>query len=347
MKINEFNDKNILFVRSSFIGDFIVVIPFIEYLVSNGIDKNNLHFLIINNNGYNPLSALFGDYFKQNTIIFNKSEPFLKSFWTVKKKLSEMKIDLVFYLPFSKKVFLNEIKKYFFTKVLLPTKRIYGFQLFNSNKILVSQYISLFYDYRIENTELKSNYMEFLGIKQKRISDKYKIAIYSNSKLEMKKWPIENYIKLINMILDTSDDIEVCLIGSVEDRLWNDDLISMLNYNNRVINIAGKYNIRETIELLSGFNLLIANDGSPIHFATIAGLPTIGLYTYKEPLGVWDPINKNCISFRFDVDCKECYKEFCEQPVCLMNIPVDVVYNEVKRRLNKSCDSTNILQVLR
>lgn len=347
MKINEFKDKKILFVRSAFIGDFIVVIPFIEYLVSNGIDKNNLHFLIINNNGYNPVGALFGDDFKQNTIIFNKSEPFLESFWTVKKKLSKMKIDIVFYLPFSKKVFFNEIQKYFFTNVLLPTKRIYGFKFFNSNKILASQYISLFHDYRIENTEIKNNFMEFLDIKPSRISDKFKIAIYSNSKLEMKKWPIENYIKLISMILDTSDDIELYLIGSVEDYLWNDNLISMLNYNNRIINTAGKYNIRETIELLSGFNLLIANDGSPIHFATIAGLPTIGLYTYKEPIGVWDPINKNCISFRFDVDCKECYKEFCEQPVCLMNIPVNVVYNEVKRRLNQFSDTNNSIQVLR
>ena len=60
LKLNK--DDELLVFRSAGIGDFLVVLPFINYLVNIiGIPKEKIHFVVINNQNQNPFELIIDE----------------------------------------------------------------------------------------------------------------------------------------------------------------------------------------------------------------------------------------------------------------------------------------------
>jgi heptosyltransferase-2 len=104
---------------------------------------------------------------------------------------------------------------------------------------------------------------------------------------------------------------------------------------NRVINLAGKTNLRELLALIQGCNVLLTNDSGPMHIASALKVPLLALFGSTSdvrtgPYGVHKTLHKH-------VECSPCYKRVC--PIdfrCMTRIEVDEVYRELQQLLKQS-----------
>lgn len=97
----------------------------------------------------------------------------------------------------------------------------------------------------------------------------------------------------------------------------------------RVINLAGKTNIRELMALIQACDIFLTNDSGPMHIASALGTPLLALFgstsdTATGPYSGGQVIHKH-------VECSPCYKRTC--PIdfrCMTRIEVDEVYRELQ-----------------
>ena len=94
------------------------------------------------------------------------------------------------------------------------------------------------------------------------------------------------------------------MIGSELDNHYNQRFLKKYELSD-VTNLSGKLNLRELIIFLENSNLIVTNDGAPIHLAAITKCKILGIYSYFNELKsgsqirTWDPvISKSYITVR-------------------------------------------------
>jgi ADP-heptose:LPS heptosyltransferase len=342
MFVNKFpdikNTDNVIFVRSAFIGDWIVIVPFINYCIEKyRLDFSQIYFVIINNKNFNPVKYILSEDHEvaQKTYVVNSS---LLGLLPSISKIRELNKNTksrnhVVYLPFAREGFLSALKKFILSIAIFGYKgKYWGFKpQFSSDFKPESQYLSLFHHYGIEKYTLGQD--NLIKINRKNniynpVNSVRRVGLYINSKLPTKIWDKKNYL---NLILDLNSKMQTkfYLIGSSDDAAYNNDFLNLysdqLKYTD-IINLAGTLSISETLVNFIDLDILICNDGAPSHLAGLVNLPVITLFTFKEPVGSWESLlGENHIAIRSDVSCKHCYKEFCDRPICISDISVDTV----------------------
>ena len=326
-----------VYIRSGFIGDLLVCLPYIIFdITQQKIPIENVGFIILQTNKiskskiqlvvYNSIKSIFGDNhpFSEKTIIIQNYS--IYGLLKAKKKFSTIfKKPVYEYLPFSKESKFNiSIKKHLF-KILGLKLIIKNIQTKVENEFNKNEYKHLFLnenDFKIGVSLLQST-PQFLGeCKSIIVNDEKYILVYPNSQLELKKWPIENYIEVISYFVGFLK-LKVYLIGGMFDYDYNNLVIESLHMKDttRVINLAGKLSIRDNIELAKNASLFIGNDGGPMHMAAIFGTPIISIFSYKDELGIWDPVlSRSYILLRGNVDCKICNFSYCENNMCITKV---------------------------
>lgn len=332
------SSDRVVLVRSAYLGDFAVCIPFIKYLTEDlGLQRDNIFFVIINDGQVNPVELFFGkNYFPTGNIFLLDSAPARVASRAVSLRAAlKGRCEHILYLPFQKESRPSLWKKSLLLKFIFGFPRpIRGLAGHEGPDISISQYQSLLDFYGAQPTS-SSSYLEFLSISNAQYpkvdsllltsGSSRKVAIYPHSKLAMKIWPARYYLQTIRYLVE-NHHAHIFLIGGDEDRVYNDMIMSE-SLVTCITNLAGKLTIRETILFLSGMDLLIGNDGAPLHMAALANTPVIGLFTGKVPLGMWDPVlSSRMTTIQKLVACRECYRVKCAEPICLTGIePIDVM----------------------
>jgi heptosyltransferase-2 len=101
----------------------------------------------------------------------------------------------------------------------------------------------------------------------------------------------------------------------------------------RVVNLAGKTNLRELMALIQACTVLLTNDSGPMHMSAALGTPLLALFGSTSdvktgPYNIGKVIHKR-------VECSPCYKRVC--PIdfrCMKRIEVDEVYDEIQKILS-------------
>ncbi|MGC8593992.1 MAG: glycosyltransferase family 9 protein [Candidatus Kryptoniota bacterium] len=119
------------------------------------------------------------------------------------------------------------------------------------------------------------------------------VAVHPGSRGSAVNWPMENFKSLVEALTKVSG-ISVILTGSVDERILCENVRAG---NKNAINTAGLFNLPELIALLSKATFLVSNSTGPIHIASCAGTPVIGLYPNSKPMNPqrWAPIGKDKI----------------------------------------------------
>lgn len=149
-----------------------------------------------------------------------------------------------------------------------------------------------------------------------------------------RQWFIDKWEKLARLVLQDRDTA-IVLTGSPAERAMTKQLEEKIN-NPRLINLAGKFNIREAAALISKLDILITPDTGPLHVAAALKTPTIGLFA------VASPINSNP---DFDIDihkfikkprtCSPCVGKKCKFQKCMLQIDEIEVYKIVQEIFDK------------
>lgn len=84
----------------------------------------------------------------------------------------------------------------------------------------------------------------------------------------------------------------------------------------------------DLVNTLAGARVVVAADTGPAHLAAATGVPTVTLYGPKDP-SVLAPLGPRTRTVRADVRCSPCSLRSCPDPICMSELSVEQVADEV------------------
>ncbi|HOL47353.1 MAG TPA: glycosyltransferase family 9 protein [bacterium] len=158
------------------------------------------------------------------------------------------------------------------------------------------------------------------------------IAPGSGNFLKEKRWHIDNFLILANLIV-TNLNIKVVFFGSKQEEYL---LADKKNNNEKILNCIGKLKLNQTAALIRKAKLFIANDCGLMHIANALDIPVIAIFG-PTIINKNRPFNPASIVISKNYDCQPCYKfnqEIkCNELKCLNDIKPEEVFLAVKKFL--------------
>ncbi len=157
----------------------------------------------------------------------------------------------------------------------------------------------------------------------------------SGNNMKYKRWPIENFLE-VSKLLIKNENCKIMVFGGKDEIEAGEYLKNILG--NDVINVAGKFSLQESYELMKFCKLFVSNDSGPMHMAATAGCRVVAIFgpTQDSKTRPWG--DKHLI-ITDNIECRPCYKYkpvVCKHLSCLTNITVDKVYSQIKKLLSQT-----------
>lgn len=153
-------------------------------------------------------------------------------------------------------------------------------------------------------------------------------ALAPSAAWPMKRWPLEHFKKLIQIL----PDHQFVILGGPEDQFCEE---LKATAEDRVQNFAGRLNLAESLALITKCQGLISADTGLMHGADQMGVPVIAL---MGPTAFGFPYFKKSKVLEVDLACRPCTKDGrgrCSQKVyqkCMVDITPERVAQEVLRQ---------------
>ena len=154
------------------------------------------------------------------------------------------------------------------------------------------------------------------------------VNIGFNDRINIRRWPVENYIKLIDRLLEV-EDVFVVLAG-VDPA----PEASALFKNERCLRLIGKTTVEELFALFHVSHVLVSHDCGLVHLASLTPIPIIAFFGPETP-SLYGPLTENTIVFYKNFMCSPCLSAFnyrrsvCKDNRCLQAISIDEVYKDI------------------
>ncbi|MCX7908043.1 MAG: glycosyltransferase family 9 protein [Ignavibacteria bacterium] len=133
------------------------------------------------------------------------------------------------------------------------------------------------------------------------IKNKRFIVIAPGSIWKTKRWTEEGFIE-VSMYFK-NNGFKVVLIGSLDDY----KICKKIEDRTNALNLAGKVNLAEALLIIKSSELLITNDSSPTHLASLVNCPTITIYGPTIPeFGFYPLSERNRIVQIEKLNCRPC-----------------------------------------
>jgi ADP-heptose:LPS heptosyltransferase len=153
----------------------------------------------------------------------------------------------------------------------------------------------------------------------------------ASDRWEFKKWREDGYIELINKI-QIEYNACILLYGGDEEKKLLEELSSV---SKNIINTGSNNSLRQFIALMNVPQIFITGDTLALHIATALKKEVICLFgptSYNE-IEDYGRITK---VVPYELECLVCYKMTCDfVPNCMQVITADMVYEQVKHKINK------------
>jgi len=122
---------------------------------------------------------------------------------------------------------------------------------------------------------------EELGMK-----DKAYVVIAPTSRWASKRWPTERWADLLNPLLNRCFE-RIVMIGAPNERRQVQEIVpGSTECEERFVDLVGKASIGQTMAVIEGASLVIANDSAPLHMAVGFNKPCISLFGPTAPARV-------------------------------------------------------------
>ena len=163
------------------------------------------------------------------------------------------------------------------------------------------------------------------------------ININSSSLCTNRRWPEENFRKLIGFIQKDYQNPQIYLVGGKEDLPSVKYFFESLPDKKNIHITAGKLDILEFSFALSKMALLISSDSGPLHIAESLGIPVVGFFGPETP-NLYGPLSERSFVFYRNLYCSPCLNTYnhkrskCKDNQCLKLITTEEVYGEMKNK---------------
>ncbi|MBM3253367.1 MAG: lipopolysaccharide heptosyltransferase II [Candidatus Omnitrophica bacterium] len=157
----------------------------------------------------------------------------------------------------------------------------------------------------------------------------------------LKHWPIEYFERLSEFLIEKLK-AKILLFGSDTEA----NLCKRINdfLKGEVVDTSGKLNIAQLTALFKRCNLIICNDGGPLHIAKTQEVNTISIFgpVNSKVYGPYPKTNKDIV-LETEIACRPCYKNFrmpdCKTKDCLRTISPEMVFERAKSLILKQGDN--------
>lgn len=154
----------------------------------------------------------------------------------------------------------------------------------------------------------------------------------------LKHWPKEYFALASKLILERLG-ARLLLFGSNSEKQICKEIMDSIE--SQAVDTSGKLSISELAGLFKKCNLIICNDGGPLHIAKSQNVNTISIFGPVDST-VYGPFPKTDrdIVLEGALNCRPCYRNFkmkdCRTKECLNSISPETVFEEVKFLIGKN-----------
>ena len=322
-------NKKILIIAPAWIGDLIMSAVFIKALKkhTNSID------ILVNSNLINLANLIPGI----RKVITSKTEHGkLSLIYRIKKGISlrSERYDECYILTNSYKSaiipliarikkrisYLGELRYGLINIIKQPVERNLG---------MVNRYLNLIgqkYNDKV-NPVLNIKKNKGLIFNKFKFQGKYIVLCPDAEYGPAKRWPIN---KWLNLATELSQHYKVVIVGldiTISDKLRPLE-------SDTIINLIGKTNLVEAMEIIASSEGVISNDSGLMHVSASLDKKIIALYGSSSPTYTPPLISKEKKDIIYkNLDCSPCFKRVCPlgHTKCLADIKVDEVKNSVTK----------------
>ncbi len=122
-----------------------------------------------------------------------------------------------------------------------------------------------------------------------------------------KRWSAENYGQLVRWLL--AEGYLVFLLGSPEERKFANIIVRDNNGAKEIVDLCGRTSLNDLPAIYASLDYLVANDSSPIHYASAFRVPTLAIFGATVKAMGFGPLAPGSIVLERDLDklpCRPC-----------------------------------------
>lgn len=153
----------------------------------------------------------------------------------------------------------------------------------------------------------------------------------------IKHWPALKFAQVAGKLMDKFG-AKVLILGDETERKIAEVIVHSLA--NKPIDLVGKIGLGTLPAVIKNCNLLITNDGGPMHLAVALGTKSVSVFgPVSEVVYGPYPASLQHLVLKTDIACRPCYKNFrleiCDKDrECLKQVSVDAVFAAAVKLLN-------------
>lgn len=343
------NIKNILLIRTAYMGDIIMTLPVLKSLKAR-FPKAKISFVASREGA----QLLEGNPYIDRVLPFNP-------FWFYKSSIAE-------YIRFIKQLRAEkfdivleargDIRELWFIVSLLKSRFKVGYS-FGGGAYLLTHVVP--FTHMKHRVEYHLDLVRYLGCstdgiewgiylskdERKRVREimevsgikKPFISIHPGARLPLKRWSTKGYAEVCEMVIKHYE-MPLVLLGSEAEVNLANDIAKDIRF--KPIILAGSLSLRELSGILSESALLICNDSAPMHIAAAMETPTVAIFGPSKSLET-GPYGNTCRVVEKDFPCRfTCDERVCghkEYQACMKEITPDDVFNAVQELISqKPCN---------
>ena len=335
-------NKKILLIRLSAMGDVVFNIPLANLLKKNGA---TLHWLvsekgfdIVNNNPCNDKTILAPiEKWKKEKNKFKNLIEYIKLILSLRQENYDIAIDTQLILKSLIWTIFCKAKRRIVSSSAREGAIIGGnevieplFKDFTTHA--VKNYFKFASHLGLDTSEITMTLPDFGEEPRKKIDELFSTLDKNKKILTIapattwfnKHWNKDNWKKLISRI-DTNK-YNLVFVGMKSDN----KLIEYINVSNG-LNLAGKTNLKELIEIFNRTNILISLDSGSTHLAWATNKPKIISIFCCTPNTRYAPIGNKHIALQGN-ECPPCHRKKCplKTNICTMTPSVDEVFKAIE-----------------
>ncbi len=152
-----------------------------------------------------------------------------------------------------------------------------------------------------------------------------------------KHWPALKFAQAADKLAEQFK-AKIVILGDETETPIADVIVNAMLH--RPIDLTGKIRLETLPAIIKNLNLLVSNDGGPMHIAVALGVKTVSVFGPVSEL-VYGPYpdSRNHPVLKWDMECRPCYKNFrlaiCDKDKeCLKQVSVDAVFSAAAKLLS-------------